>query len=303
MEEHMNTDLNNRSRSVGRGAVGSYLPTALAIHDLSCFGKCALTVILPTLSAAGVQTVPIPTALLSTHTGGFEGFYFEDMTGQMERIAEHLNVIEVKVDAIYTGFLGSAEQIKTVSGIIDTFTKEERPLVLIDPVMGDDGVLYSTYTRELMLGMRELCKKADVITPNITEACFLTDTEYKETADMTEMEASEYASGIMKKLKTFGAEKIAITGLHYDNNKVATYGYDNEIGEFIYGSEQIDRSYPGTGDLFASVLLAWLMKGMSFRSAVEKASSFTKTVIEYTSHFDTPIRNGVYFEPFLGELK
>ena len=109
MEEHMNTDLNNRSRSVGRGAVGSYLPTALAIHDLSCFGKCALTVILPTLSAAGVQTVPIPTALLSTHTGGFEGFYFEDMTGQMERIAEHLNVIEVKVDAIYTGFLGSAE--------------------------------------------------------------------------------------------------------------------------------------------------------------------------------------------------
>lgn len=298
----MNTDLNAKARSVGRCAVGSYLPTALAIHDLSCFGKCALTVVLPTLSAAGVQTVPIPTALLSTHTGGFDGYYFEDMTDQMQSIADHLHTLKVKVDAIYTGFLGSEKQIETVSEIIDKFGAEA-PIVLVDPVMGDDGDLYSTYTGGLMLGMRELCKKADVITPNLTEACFLTDTDYKDTSGMTEREASEYASGIMKKLKKFGADRIAITGLHYDNNKVASYGYDKDIGEFIYGSEQIDRSYPGTGDLFASVLLAWLMKGDSFKAAVEKASSFTKRVIEYTSHFNTPIRNGVFFEPFLGELK
>ena len=131
------------------------LPTALAIHDLSCFGKCALTVIIPTLSAMGVQTIPVPTALLSTHTGGFEGFYFEDLTRAMDKITEHLQDVGVEVDAVYTGFLGSEEQISTVSGIIDRFgTPVEdgsRPLILVDPVMGDDGRLYSTYNNKMVI--------------------------------------------------------------------------------------------------------------------------------------------------------
>ena len=122
------------------------LPTALALHDLSCFGKCALTVIIPTLSAMGVQTVPIPTAFLSTHTGGFEGFYFEDLTDSMGKIADHLEEVGVKADAVYTGFLGSEKQISTVSDIIDRFGS----LVLVDPVMGDDGKLYSTYNEDMV---------------------------------------------------------------------------------------------------------------------------------------------------------
>ena len=295
----MNTDL-DKSRSVGNGAVGKPLPTALAIHDLSCFGKCALTVVLPVLSASGVETVPIPTALLSTHTGGFDGYYFEDLTRQMGDISKHLNELNIAVDAIYTGFLGSEAQIDKVCGIIDSF-KNNGPLILVDPVMGDDGRLYSTYTNELMLGMRELCKKADVITPNVTEACFLTDTEYKNAVDGGEEEALEYASAMAKKLLSFGVDKIVITGIHYEN-KVATYGYSRDGEEFMYSSEYVKHPYPGTGDLFASVLLGGLLKKKSFRESVVFASELTKRVIEYSAKFDTPIRNGVAFEPFLHEL-
>ena len=295
----MNTDLDN-SRSVGNDAVGKPLPTALAIHDLSCFGKCALTVVLPVLSAAGVETVPIPTALLSTHTGGFDGYYFEDLTAQMGEISNHLNELNITVDAIYTGFLGSEAQIEKVCGIIDAFDKEDS-LVLVDPVMGDDGRLYSTYTKELMLGMRELCRKADVITPNVTEACFLTDTEYRNGVEGGEAEALEYASGMAKKLLAFGVDKIVITGIHY-GNMVATYGFSRDDGEFMHSSEYVKHPYPGTGDLFASVLLGGLMREKSFKEAAVFASDFTKRVIEYSARFDTPIRNGVAFEPFLREL-
>lgn len=281
---------------------GKPLPTALAIHDLSCFGKCALTVVLPVLCASGIESVPIPTALLSTHTGGFDGYYFEDMTSQMGEISSHLLKLNIKLDAIYTGFLGSEPQIEKVCGIIDAFGEDRggsAPFVMVDPVMGDDGRLYSTYTRELMLGMRELCRKADVITPNLTEACFLTDTEYKEILG-SEDEAVEYVSAMARKLLGFGVRKAVITGIHY-GNMVATYGIDGE-GEFMHSAEYVKHPYPGTGDLFASVLLGRLMKGVGFKDATSFASDFTKRVIEYSAKFDTPIRNGVAFEPFLKEL-
>lgn len=299
----MNTDL-VKNGAVSNDAVGKPLPTALAIHDLSCFGKCALTVVLPVLSASGVETVPIPTALLSTHTGGFDGYYFEDLTDQMGKISKHLSELNIEVDAIYTGFLGSEAQIEKVCGIIDAFggkSDEKNPLVLVDPVMGDDGRLYSTYTKELMLGMRELCKKADVITPNVTEACFLTDTEYVNRIEGGESEALAYASGMAKKMLLFGVKKVVITGIHFEN-KVATYGCDQDGGEFIYSSEYVKHPYPGTGDLFASVLLGRLMREDSFEASAVFASEFTKRVIEYSANFNTPIRNGVAFEPFLCEL-
>lgn len=281
------------------------LPTALAIHDLSCFGKCALTVIIPTLSAMGVQTVPIPTAFLSTHTGGFEGFYFEDLTGAMDKISEHLLSVGVEADAIYTGFLGSEEQISTVSGIIDRFgtpdAEGNKPLILVDPVMGDDGRLYSTYNNEMVEGVKKLCEKADVITPNITEACFLTGEAFRDTSDMSESEVKKYADALCEGLKTFGAQRIAITGLHYGGNMVGTYGFDNGRA-FLHGREHVKKSYPGTGDLFASVLLGELLRKKDFDAAIISASDFTRKVIEYSSHFDTPTRNGVAFEPFLPEL-
>lgn len=284
------------------------VPSALAIHDLSCFGRCALTVIIPTLSAMGIQTVPIPTALLSTHTGGFEGFHFKDMTDDMEKIAQHLKSINVECDAIYTGFLGSKEQISTVSHIIDVFhTRQDGKSVpvLVDPVMGDDGRLYSTYNDEMMMGMRRLCEKADVITPNLTEACFLTDTPYTDTHRMSEAEALDFAGTLCKKLSAFGARFVVITGLHYGNNMVGSYGCDLSLGPksaFICGSLHIDRSYPGTGDLFASVLLGEILKDRDFETAVRRASDFTRKTIEYTAAFDSPIRDGVAFEGLLHEL-
>ena len=140
-----------------------------AIHDLSCFGRCALTVIMPNLSAMGNQVIPLPTALLSTHTGGFTDMHFIDLDDSMNKISEHFKSLSLSFDSIYSGFLGSEEQIDTVLNFIDNFAKKDT-LVLVDPVMGDDGELYSTYTHELMLGMRRLCKKADVITPNLRES-------------------------------------------------------------------------------------------------------------------------------------
>lgn len=281
------------------------LPTALAIHDLSCFGKCALTVILPTLSAMGVQTVPIPTAFLSTHTGGFEGFYFEDLTGAMDKISEHLLSVGVEADAIYTGFLGSEEQISTVSGIIDRFGAPDgegnKPLILVDPVMGDDGRLYSTYNNIMVEGMKRLCEKADVITPNVTEACFLTGEDIKDTSDMSEGDATEYAEHLAEKLKAFGAKRIAITGIHYGGNMVGTYGYDNG-SSFLYGREHVKKSYPGTGDLFASVLLGCMLQGDELSSAIRFASDYIRNVMSYSANFDTPEREGVAFEHLLSEL-
>jgi len=295
--------LNSRNTKVKKDNFD--LPTALAIHDLSCFGKCALTVIIPTLSAMGVQTVPIPTAFLSTHTGGFEGFYFEDLTGAMDKISEHLLSVGVEADAIYTGFLGSEEQISTVSEIIDRFgtpdAEGNKPLILVDPVMGDDGRLYSTYNNEMVEGVKKLCEKADVITPNITEACFLTGEAFRDTSDMSESEVKKYADALCEGLKTFGAQRIAITGLHYGGNMVGTYGFDNGRA-FLHGREHVKKSYPGTGDLFASVLLGELLREKDFDTAIISASDFTRKVIEYSSHFDTPTRNGVAFEPFLPEL-
>ena len=284
------------------------LPIALAIHDLSCFGRCALTVIIPTLSAMGVQTVPIPTALLSTHTGGFEGFHFRDLTEDMERIARHLRETKVECDAIYTGFLGSEAQIDTVSQIIDMFHLRQdgsKIPILVDPVMGDDGSLYSTYTKGMMTGMRHLCRKADIITPNLTEACFLTDTPYSDTRSMTKDEVIDYAKTLVQRLSVFEARYTVITGLRFGENMVGSFGCDLEKGlnsSFICASENIARSYPGTGDLFASVLLGELLRSNDFEASVRRASEFTRRSIEYTAAFPTNVRDGVAFEAILHEL-
>ena len=160
-----------------------------AIHDFSCVGRCALTVVIPTLSVMGYQTIPLPTALLSSHTGGFEGLYFRDLTADMHHISAHFDRLGMTFGSIYTGFLGSEEQISVVREFIERFgaTPDETgkaPLILVDPVMGDDGVLYATYTQELANGMRELSTHADVLTPNLTEACFMLDIPYEANHEL-----------------------------------------------------------------------------------------------------------------------
>ncbi len=275
-------------------------PMAAAIHDLSCFGRCALTVILPTLSALGVQVVPLPTALLSSHTGGFDDLYFRDLSDSMAPIASHFGRLELHFDAIYSGFLGSDGQIDTVERFIARFRKEDT-LVLVDPVMGDDGVRYSTYTSELIEGMKRLCRGADVITPNHTEACFLTGVPYISTMEMDEEQFAAHCRLLFSALARYDAGHVAITGLHHGGD-VVTVGLKKGGEMFFCRTPRLEVSYPGTGDIFASVLLGEMLRGRDFNAATRRASEFTAYTIKKTMPLRTPTRNGVALELCMDEL-
>ena len=278
-----------------------------AIHDFSCVGRCALTVVIPTLSVMGYQTIPLPTALLSSHTGGFEGLYFRDLTADMHHISAHFNRLSMTFGSIYTGFLGSEEQISMVREFIKRFgsTPDETgkaPLILIDPVMGDDGVLYATYTQALAEGMRELSTHAEVLTPNLTEACFLTDTPYLDTATLTEGEVEEYVLSLLEKLSHICRGKIVVTGISLSGGIVANAGRDSDGRIFWVKRMCQDISYPGTGDIFASVLLGALMQGDDFEAACTRAADFIVLLITESQKIDTPVRMGVALEAHLGAL-
>ncbi|MBO5415831.1 MAG: pyridoxamine kinase [Clostridia bacterium] len=274
-----------------------------AIHDLSCFGRCALTVVMPALSAMGYQVIPVPTALLSSHTGGFTDMYFKDMTDAMGEISDHFDRLGLKFDAIYTGFLGSEEQIDVVLDFIKRFS-DENTLIFVDPVMGDDGVLYSTYTERLRDRMKELCAVAHIITPNVTEASFLSGVEYKDTSADSESDAFAYAEELRGSLAALGKGKIIITGIPHAGDMFGTYGHSEvEFSDgYMYSVKRVRKSYPGTGDLFASVLLGCIMAGEELGDAVRFASDHICEVMNYSARFDTPVREGVAFERFLGEL-
>ena len=270
-----------------------------AIHDLSCFGRCALTVILPTLSALGAQVIPLPTALLSTHTGGFTDLHFRDLSDDMDEIAAHFDRLELELDAIYSGFLGSEGQIEKVERFIDRFGGMGKP-ILIDPVMGDDGALYSTYTPELAEGMKRLCHKADILTPNHTEACLLTGIPYESTANMSVDEVVELGKKLLAALSTYGAKKVVITGLPC-GDELFIFGASEE-GGFCHREPLLHVGYPGTGDLFASVLLGLLLDGNGFEPAVQGAAELTTIAIEKTLAAKTPIRDGVILESCMYEM-
>ena len=289
--------------------MSSLLPPSriAAIHDLSCLGRCALTVIMPTLSVMGYQVVPVPTALLSTHTGGFTNLHFHDLTSDMEQITNHFSQLNTTFRAIYTGFLGSAEQIESVTRFIDRFGSTpdesgEKPLILIDPVMGDDGVLYSTYTNELMRGMRRLSRLATLLTPNLTEACFLTETPYRDTAKMSEAEALAFADQLLDHLSKITPERIVITGIPLESSQVANVGLDRDGTRFCIKRPHEGCSYPGTGDVFASVLLGSLLQGNGFLEASAAAADFTGDVIRSSALIPTEPRYGVALEPHLSKL-
>lgn len=282
-------------------------PRVAAVHDLSSLGRCALTVIIPTLSVMGYQVVPVPTALLSTHTGGFTDLHFRDLSDDMRSIGDHFSRLGTTFRAIYTGFLGSAEQIETVSDMIGRFGSRpdesgKKPLILIDPVMGDDGSLYSTYTRELMLGMKRLSEHADVLTPNLTEACFLTDTPYQNTAELSETDAVAFAHALLGKLTDITEGRTVITGIHLSDGTVANIGRDADGSLFCVKRPHESRSYPGTGDLFASVLLGELLRGTAFCDACARAADYTGEVIHVSAQIPTEERYGVALEPLLWKL-
>ncbi len=274
-----------------------------AIHDLSCFGRCALTVVIPTLSAMGNQVVPIPTALLSTHTGGFEGLHFCDLSDSIMPIFEHFEALGLKFDAIYTGFLGSEKQIDMVEHFISRFS-DEKTLVMVDPVMGDDGVLYATYTKPMMQGIAKLCRRANIITPNLTEACFLTGIPYRNTANMTEEERSEYICNVSVALEQVsGADRVVVTGIFHGTDALAVSGTDRKKKETVtVTTPRVKKNYPGTGDLYASVLLGSLLRGEDFGESIRYAADFTRDVMAFSAEYDTPARDGVALEAFLPRL-
>ena len=278
-----------------------------AIHDLSAFGRCALTVVIPTLSAMGVQVIPLPTALLSTHTGGFDDIYAVDLTESMEKIYTHWEKLGVKFDAIYSGFVLSSEQCAVISDFRRRFANDGCT-VITDPVFADDGEFYSTYTKEIANEMRTLCKGSDIITPNLTEACELVGESFVNTEKMSEAELREFVSSLLLRLSALGAKKIAITGIPTTLDgapAVATAAIDlaKEHSEpFFVTLPRLDARYHGTGELFASVLIGKLLGGEQFEDAVDSASRFVRDTVDMSTEYPTPIRAGVALEAALGNL-
>jgi len=262
-----------------------------AIHDISCFGRCSLTVALPIISAAGIETSVIPTAVLSTHTGGFTGFTYRDLTDDIMPIVDHWVSLGLGFDAIYTGFLGSFEQIDLVASVFDKLSSD-KTMIFVDPVMADNGKLYAIFPNDFPKGMKKLCAKADVIIPNITEAVFMLNEEYVEGPY-----DRGYIESLLKRLGTIGAKKIVLTGVFFNNDELGAAAYDTETGEIGYAfSERIEGYYHGTGDVFGSALVASMIKGRSLNESLAIAVDFTSGSIRRTKDAGTDIRFGVNFE-------
>ncbi|MDR3262025.1 MAG: pyridoxamine kinase [Tannerella sp.] len=273
-----------------------------AIHDISGFGKCSLTVALPILSAAGIETSVVPTAVLSTHTGGFTGYTYRDLTEDIRPFIKHWKSLNLTFDALYSGFLGSFEQIEIIGELFDAFKTPDN-VILIDPVMADNGVLYSIFTPDFAQEMKKLCRKADIIVPNITEASLLVGEPYVN-GPYTE----EYICNLLKKLSDIGPRQIVLTGVFLDDRQLGAATYDAATGEIAYLlSGKIPGYYHGTGDVFGSALLAALLNGFDLTAATRIAVNFTVASIRRTFEAQTDIRFGVNFEQgvpeFLKELK
>ena len=262
-----------------------------AIHDISCFGKCSLTVALPIISAAGVECSVIPTAVLSTHTGGFTGFTYRDLTTDVQPIADHWKTLDIEFDSIYTGYLGSFEQLELVSTFFDDF-KNDHSLILVDPVMADNGVLYQSFPKTFPNGMKKLCSKADVIVPNITEAVLMLNEEYKEGPY-----TKEYIENLLKKLAKIGPKQVVLTGVYFDDTALGAATYDSETGVISYAlAPRVEGYYHGTGDIFGSALLSGLLNDIPLAKAAQIAVDFTVKSIAWTKEAGTDLRFGVNFE-------
>ena len=272
-------------------------PRVAAIHDLSGFGRCYRPVALPILSVMGVQCCPLPTAFLSTHTGGFEGFTFLDMTDEMPRVAAHWARLGLEFQAIYSGFLGSERQIAIVADFIHRF-RRSGTIVVVDPVMGDFGRIYQTYTAAMCGGMARLAALADVITPNLTEAALLLGQPY-ETLPAGEAGLRQ----ITERLSLEGRRSVVLTGASLAPGQTGAVCFDARTGQTqVVQTAYIAHEFHGTGDVFSSVLTGALVPGACLREAARQAAEFVCACAERTAAQDLPMREGVDFEPLLGRL-
>ncbi len=282
--------------------IKSYIPRVAAVNDLSGFGRVSLTEAIPILSAMGIEVCPLPTAILSTHTYKFENYTFLDMSQEMQKIIEHWKELEINFDAICTGYIGSSYQIELLSDFIKDI-KATGGLIVVDPVLGDNALsdvetVYYDRMSDLLVSMKKFVGLADVITPNLTEACLLLDEKYP-----TGYVSQDYIREIMTRLCELGPKKIAITSVMTDKNKmvVGVYDKDSDSSCFV-DCCYVDRPFHGTGDIFTAALTGALLQGNEFFKASEIAVGFiTRAIKETMKHKDIKIEYGAVFEPTLSE--
>ena len=265
----------------------------LTVQDISCVGQCSLTVALPILSACGMETCILPSAVLSTHTAGFKNFTFRDLTDDMPAITAHWKSEGISFDAIYTGYLGSVKQVGYVKDILDTLGKGNAVRV-VDPAFADNGALYSIFNGEYVQAMKTLCPSADIILPNISEACFLTDTPYQESYD------EDYVLSLCEKLTALGAKSVVLTGVGYEAGKTGVVVYSGGKLEY-YCHDKISKGCHGTGDVYASAFVGALLNGKSRYDSAKIAADFVVDCIKATQGDDNHWY-GVKFELALPSL-
>lgn len=268
-------------------------PKILTIQDISCVGQCSLTVALPILSACGIETCILPSAVLSTHTAGFTGFTFRDLTDDMPAIRQHWMKEGIRFDAIYTGYLGSIRQIDYVSDIFAD-TAADGCVKIVDPAMADNGKLYSIFDMDYVQAMKTLCAKADYIVPNITESCFLTGTEYRTEYDRA------YIDSLLSKLTALGCKNVILTGVSYAPGRTGIVVFENGVYAY-YEHEMLPNSCHGTGDIYASAFVGAFVRGKSAFDAAAIAANYTMECIRFTATLDNHWY-GAAFEPVLGKL-
>ena len=274
------------------------IPRVAAVQDMSGFGRCSLTVIMPILSCMGVQVCPLPTAILSTHSGGFGEMAFMDLTDGMDLYINHWKKLRLSFDYIYTGFLGNEKQIDKVVDFCKSFRDMGTQCIVVDPVMGDHGKLYKTYTKSMQQKIRSLVELADIITPNLTEAMFLLDREYIEKP-FTDKEIKE----LLVSLAKMGPKTVIITGILDSLNTKVNVAYDmNQDVFWKVPYQEIEMHYPGTGDVFTSVLIGALIQGDSLPMAIERAASFVSLAIVTTFGYCTDAKEGIMLEKVLPSL-
>lgn len=270
---------------------------AITIQDISCVGRCSLTVALPILSAAGIETVILPTAILSTHTGGFTGFTFRDLTEDIDPICDHWKQLGIKTDALYTGYLGSQEQQQQIVRIFEDFG-EGSPVILVDPAMADEGKLYPAFDLAFARGMKDVVAKATITVPNITEASLLLEKEYP---------GSEYDQAwveeTLRELAALGPAQVVLTGVSFEEGKLGAAAYDKMLDTVeYYFTERIPGYYHGTGDIYSSALLGALLNDKSLVESIGIACEFTVGAIRRTQAAGTEPRYGVFFEQEIAHL-
>jgi pyridoxine kinase len=273
------------------------VPKIAAIHDMSGVGRCSMTVLMPVLSSLGCQVCPLPTALLSNHSE-YNNFYFFDFTEHMEEYYSNWEKNNEEFDCLYSGFIGSEKQINIMLDIINKIKSKKDLLVVVDPVMGDHGITYKTYTDKMVEKMSQLVHKADIITPNMTEASILLGEKYlDERIDITLLKS------YLQRLCSLGPDICVITGIATVDGENINACYDKRTDEYWKIPFQfVDKRYPGTGDLFTSLLVGYLMNDKKLPEAIEEASRFVSLAVKETYEAGTPSREGVLFEKIMREL-